>query len=657
VPDVAPDAQGEIILKLAKNRPLAHRVLFAHRHPNSTPPFHREMIRDWHSREPNHCDIAFRGSAKSTIGEEALVIMALFHEFQNCIIFGASFPLAAQRLHSIRREFEKNEALRQLFGDVRGQPWADDKIETTRGVVIQAMGRGQALRGTKEEVKRPDLLWFDDIEDEESVRTPESRDKMRRWVLGEAIPAGDEKVRVRITANDMDPECLANWLDTPGSGFSVRRYPWEYKDEDGQRRATWEDRFPLPVIDAKRSQMVALGRLAEYNREYMCRSETPELKPFKSEMFRIEVKTRTWEMCQAMFDPARTVKASSATTGYACWSWIANRLIVWDAWGKQLMPDEIVGSIFAAHEEHHPATIGVEEDGLNEFLLQPIRHEQVRRGETIPVRAMRAPKGKLDFIRGLQPFFNAREIWFAKPLPDLQAQLLSFPSGRIDVPNALAYALKMRPGAPYYDDFSARHASEDLGLTGSAPVWLCLNATNALVTAQLTQLFDGGVRIVADWVREGDPGSVVSDIIQAANLEAGRIVRPICAPSHWDKFHNVGLVQAVKAIPMEMRRGAAPETGRPHIRSALRREIRGQPALKVAFGARWTLNAFAGGYTRALLKGGFLADHAEEGPYRVLMEGLEAFAGLLSMPSQEDEEDATRYAWTPDGRRYITAKG
>jgi hypothetical protein len=50
--------------------------------------------------------------------------------------------------------------------------------------------------------------------------------------------------------------------------------------------------------------------------------------------------------------------------------------------------------------------MGVEEDGLNEFLMQPIRQEQVRRGMMLPVEGVRAPIGKIDFIRALQPFFR-----------------------------------------------------------------------------------------------------------------------------------------------------------------------------------------------------------------------------------------------------------
>ena len=62
----------------------------------------------------------------------------------------------------------------------------------------------------------------------------------------------------------------------------------------------------------------------------------------------------------------------------------------------------------------------------------------------------------------MQPFFAAREVEFAQPLPALTEQLLNYPTGKIDAPNALAYALQMRPGLPVLDGFGAEHIVPDL---------------------------------------------------------------------------------------------------------------------------------------------------------------------------------------------------
>ena len=655
------DPRDQAVLDFANDRPLAHRVIFAGpRHKNATPPFHEEMIADFHGPIPLLCWIVFRGGGKSTIAEEGVSIEGWLREFHHCMFVGASQPKAQERLHSIRRIYEKNEIGQHVFGDVRGQPWADDRLELSTGQKILALGRGQAIRGTKDEDFRPDLIIIDDIEDQQSVSTPEGRKKVSDWLHDELLPSGDVDLRVRVLANDMHPECIANELEKPGSGFVVKRYPWVYPDPvTGKPAATWPDRFPLDVIEKTRKRYYSQGKAGLYNSNYLCRSERAEDKPFRREMFRYAgvgdcpPAVRTWQPVYGMFDPARTTRETSATTGYAAWSRIANRLIVWESWGKRLMPDEIVNAIFDFNDRFHPVWIGVEQDGLNEWLLQPIRQRAAKLGISLPLKPMKAPKSKFDFIRGLQFGFNAREIIFAGPQTDLEAQLVGFPSGYIDVPNALAYETKLAPGAPMYDDFTMDHVAEEIELAPNRPAWLCLNATPALVTAVLVQLVDGGVRVHADWVREGDPGAVAVDILREANLELPRgQCRLVAPPQHFERYANAGLVQAFRKLPAEVRRGRLPHAGRDEARALLRRMSQRVPAFRVSSRARWTLNGLAGGYARAV-QNAQLMEYPEPGTYQILIEGLESFLGM--MQSVDEPGDSRANATAADGRRFFSA--
>ena len=649
----------EILLNISQDRVLAHELFFKHRHPNKTAAFQRQMIRDWHDFDgmPWLLDMVFRGGAKSTIAEEAILLKSALREIRNYLIIGSSLDRACERLAAIRHEVEQNEMLAEVFGDLRGSPWGDSELVFANGVRLLALGRGGALRGVKYLEARPDGFFIDDIETRSDVRTPEARKATLDWVLTDLIPACDvTKAHGRCAATPLDPEALPYQLQA--AGWTVKRYPVEYIDRTGGRRATWPDRFPLTKIDQIKASFDRTGSVREYNAEYMCVAEAPGEKTFKQEMFRIEAQVRTWQNVYGFFDPARTVNRDSATTGFAAWSWIGPRLVVWESWARKLMPDEIIKDIVLFNEEFNPAQSYVEEDGLNEFLLQPIRQEQIKRGAMIPYEAVRAPKGKLDFIRGLQPYFNAREIWFAKDLPDLKVQLLSFPTGKIDAPNALAYAPRLRPGAPIYEDFGGKNIAEDISPSSGRPVWLCLNASASMVTAMLVQVFDGAIRIYCDWVREGDAGQVLADIVKEAQAEAGKPVRLVAPAHHFETFTNVGLKQAVARAGGELRRGMPTIAGQGVIRDLLRRDLRSMPALMVSREATWTANAFAGGYARAMLKQGILADYAKEGPYRLLMEGLESFTGLLKsdMGADDDDNPELRYDVTANGRRFLSAR-
>jgi hypothetical protein len=651
------DQHKEILRRMYADRVLCHQVIFRERHPNITPPFIQDMIRAWH--DPNLPWVlfkVFRGGAKSTTAEEAILIKAAFREIKNYLIVGATKDRAYERLHAIRHEVEQNERLAEIFGDLQGPTWGDGELVLSNGVRLLAMGKGQSLRGVKYLDARPDGVFGDDLEEKEDVRTPEARKRTSDWFLFDLLPALDvTKRHGRVAATPLDPEALPTQLEN--AGWLTKTYPVEYKDEQGNRRPTWPDREPLFEIDARLNTARRTGTMREYNQEYMCVSEHPGSKVFKPEMLRIEIQPHTWQNRVCMYDPARTVQKTSATTGFADWSWIGGRLIVWDGWAKKLMPDEIVRDMFDYNERVNPTWIGVEEDGLNQWLLQPIRHEQTRRGVTLPIKAVKAPRGKLDFIRGLQPYFNARECIFAKDMPDFWAQFLSFPTGDIDAPNALAYAPRMRPGAPMYDDFGARNVAEDLKPLSGRPLWLAMSATPGMVTAVLCQVLDGALRIYADWVREGEPAAVFSDLMKDVGLEAGRAVQIVMGPKHFDQYNNFGLRQAAMKQMQEVRKGTPPEMGRAIIRDLIRKDLKSMPAVLVGDKARWVSNGFAGGYCRMLVKGGILAEYAEEGPYRTIMESIESFAGLMKVGMVEDDDrNDVRFDYTANGRKFLSAR-
>jgi hypothetical protein len=470
--------------------------------------------------------------------------------------------------------------------------------------------------------------------------------------MSTVIPALDKHARIRVNATPLDREALPFALQNKLK-WPTRVFPIEYVDASGERQPTWPARYPLAWIDKTRRDFEAAGKIQDFMREYMCVADDPARKIFTADMFKVKPTVRTWQPTWAFFDPARTTKSTSATTGWAVWSWTSNRMTVWDGGGDLLKPDEIVSRVFGVDNDYRPIAIGVEEDGLNEFLMQPLRHEMTRRGYIIPVVPMKAPKGKLGFIESLQPYFRAGEITFAKDLPVLQAQFLNFPSGRIDGPNALAYALLMKPGQVVYDDFGADHVVDRETTNSRRPCWLCLHARDGVVTGVLVQYHAGVLSLIADWVVEGDPGAAVAQIVKEASLETSqlKLVAPV---EHFGAYNHLGLRGAVAKIPAELHRGSPSEVGRDELRALLQRRVKDRPAVAVAMTARWTLNGFAAGYAYEVGKDGRLTSEPRRGVYRCLMEGLESFTGMLSQGILEDH-GKPNVQRTASGQLYISA--
>lgn len=642
-------ARADLIRDLSLDRVLAHNVLFKHRHPDITPDFHKEIIDLWHSLLQRLIVMAFRGGAKSTIGEEATIIKALLGEFKNGVILGSSATRAVERLGAIVHEITTNKVILDIFGDQTGsQTWSESKVILKNGTVLQAVGRGQSLRGIKHFDQRPDYLLGDDFEDEESSSTKEALEKALKWFISVLMPALDpKKAIIRLVGTPLDVRATLVLL-AQDPDWVAKIYPIEYTDFEGNRQATWPNRFPLPEVNKIRDSFARLGMTREFLREYMCKAEDEQQKTFKSSMYRVEPQVRTWQATYAIYDPAKTQGKRSAHTGIAVGSWAQTRLTVWDARGHFFKPDEIINDMFEVNEKFKPVLIGVEQDGLEEFIMQPLRSEMLRRKITLPIKPLRAPKGKISFIEGLQPYFNAHEVIWNQDFPELRDQLNSFPSGKIDVPNALAYLLVIRPGLVVYEDFTMQHIKDEV-LLYPGPVIICLNYNGSYSTAIAVQYSGGTLRIIADWIEEGD---CLKDIISSAKLEFSQIT--LCAqPWHWDRYKNTGLLMQCREAGYTVNLGSATIKGQSVIRNLLKTSSHGLPAVQVSARARWVLNGFTSGYARDLDRSNRISEVPVDNIYKIIMEPLESYMGGMYNAEVASEGN---YAYDKNGNRYLSAR-
>lgn len=649
--------------QFAGNRKLAHQVLFKHRHALKTPAFHYGMIDDFHSPHTRVVVEGFRDSAKSTVAEEAMVVGALMREFKYAIVVGANYERAKERLEVIKNEFDINPYIEELFGKQQGETWGAGKIVTASGVCIQAVGIGMSIRGLRHLDSRPDFALLDDIENEETVKEVSFRDATMRWLYRTFIPALSKHpaARIRFLGNRLDDDAVLVRISRDPA-WRHRQYPIMQQCPEGIERydlppghwqPLWPEKFPLTDIARMRAEYERLGLLHEFNCEYMCQADDPAARIFHAGYFKNTAQVRTWQAVYAAYDPARTVGQKSAMTGVAVFSWVGRRLVVWRGDARLWLPDEIVEDILNVDERWGPVELGVEATGLEEFIMQPLRHRALVRRQLLPLRRLVPPRGKDSFIRSLQPFFKAGEVEFVDVPTEARSQFLSFPTGRKDFPNALAYALMMKPGQPVYSDFGSDHVQSDL-LRTADPYYLVLNATSQFTTAILVQVSSGQARVHADWVREGPPGECIADLASAARLEAGAAIRPLVPPLRPGLHDVVGLSTALRACQLRERTGGAILTGREHLRTMLTQRRRGEPMVLLGGSSRWTLNAFSSGYCYGVDKRGQLTAEPVDGPYKVLMEGMESFAAVLQMGGGDEDERNVRYAYDASGRRYKT---
>ena len=219
---------------------------------------------------------AFRGSAKSTIITTAYVLWSILGIQQRkfIIIEGQTDQKSRQYLLNIKNELMHNELLKKDLG-----PFEEERnslgnatalIIKKLNVKIMISSVEQSIRGMRHGEHRPDLIILDDIEDTNSVKTKEGRDKTFNWLTSEVIPAGDKRTRIIVVGNLLHEDSVIKRLEEKierGELSHLNAVYREYPIMDEHGNALWAGKYPTPEdIEAERQK--TMSETAWY-REYL----------------------------------------------------------------------------------------------------------------------------------------------------------------------------------------------------------------------------------------------------------------------------------------------------------------------------------------------------------------------------------------------------
>lgn len=402
--------------------------------------------------------------------------------------------------------------------------------------------------------------------------------------------------------------------------------------------------------------MYRQGRASQFAREYLCAAEDEDTKPFKRHMLKVHPAVTRYRPRYIVCDPARTTNTkTSARTGYVVAAWEGTKLIVEDALGAFHMPNEIIETLFEWNKKYEPITVGVESNALDEFLRQPIRNEMLARHVSIPFQDLRAPHDKDAFIRGLQPFYNAGLVVHTKPLPDLENELLAYPSGRRDVVNALAYLLTLRPGNPVYSDFTEKNIQIGLKIRDDKMRFLIVSGRPALTVAAIVQLIEGVAYVIWDSIYHAPVSETFEYLYQDAIQIAGE-VRLVIPREEGSTVTSGNIRYAASRMNLQITYGKELNKSEGSIRQYLQKTVKGDPAFIVSDKARWTINGMLGGYARKIAKDGSLNDNPIVNEYQILISAIESWVASLDLNDAVAYNSKMNWATAPNGQQYLTSR-
>lgn len=242
----------------------------------STPDFHQEIISLITNPDPSFVAItAFRGSAKSTLCALVLPLWEVIctQRKRLVVIVCQNQSRASQSLSNIRLECESNELLINDFGPFmtpQNLEWSNASLVFAKQQArISAVSVSESVRGMRHKEHRPDLIIADDIEDVQSAKVLEQRDKLWEFVNGELIPLGTPKTSYIFIGNLVHQDSVMMRLrQSIQSGKRLgmyREYPLITKDGN----CIWQAKYPT-----KESIQKLEGSLTEndYAREYLLKA-------------------------------------------------------------------------------------------------------------------------------------------------------------------------------------------------------------------------------------------------------------------------------------------------------------------------------------------------------------------------------------------------
>ncbi len=374
-----------------------------------------DRCREVESDSDGYLDLWSREHYKSTIITFALTIQDILNDPEVTVgIFSFTRPIAKQFLKQIKREFEDNQLLKELYPDVlyqnpthpkEGSPsWSMDNGITVkrRGNPKEATVEAWGLVDGQPTSKHFQTLVYDDVVSRESVTTPDQIAKTTEaWAL--SLNLGAQGGRRRYIGTRWHYSDTYKTIMERGSA-TARVYT-------ATKEGTLEGE---PYIWTKQE----LGEKYRSMGPYVAAAQLfqdPKMdsaQGFRDEWVRYwQGRTATNLSVYILVDAANEKKKENDYTVFAVIGLGADQNYYIIKWIRdRLNLTERANVLFKLHQEHRPVVVGYEQYGMmSDIHYMSERMSQTNYRFSIKKMAGRMPKN--DRIRRLVPAFEDGRVW------------------------------------------------------------------------------------------------------------------------------------------------------------------------------------------------------------------------------------------------------
>ena len=412
-----------------------------------------------------------RGFAKTTICNASILWDCAFNIFGFTCYIGETATHSEAQLANVKRELESNARFIAVFGALRpdqrsGYKWAEDEIQLTNGAIVVARGRGGQVRGLLRNGRRPRRVVIEDVEDKESVKTPEQRDKTLSWFFSDVVPvpAPEDPLSHIICSGTLlhNEALLAKLRVDPEWNTVILGATFVY---NGVLRELWAWKMTFGLLDRKKAAFARQGKVHLYYLEYHNQIRSPENAKFKPEQIIVptDFNPADFPFRAIACDPAISDDKDADFFALGCVGMSEKGIIaVLDVWGEVgVHPRRQVDEFFNMRKIWgFPRRNGIEAIAYQKALVHLVREEMFRKKDYFEIEELKHGKtGKHERVEGiLVPRYSARYMVHARHFMSYESCLLDWPNGRKDEPDVVAMAVGL------LDPYAAQAADPDKDL-------------------------------------------------------------------------------------------------------------------------------------------------------------------------------------------------
>ena len=404
-------------------------IYFPHYLGYKTPDFHREIYQTLEGNVDFLELLAFRESAKSTITALFYPVWEVLRDRYHFILLCSySGQQVKQLFQNVKIEFENNKFLNRDFGPFPGaEEW------TSEGVIIprydtKIVGRssGSSSRGLRYKQYRPDLAVFDDIEEDEAMRTQERRDNLDYWFRSVMMPACSDnskkilsgsllhkdsvmqRIREEIKGNKRDGKLLEFplYVDNPVDNLWKSKYPdkeavMKKKREVG-KETIWQREYLLKIV-SEEGQIVTWDDIRWYK-------EIPKDEEIIRRVIAVDLAISEKET--ADFTGIVVMTLTHSLNGY--------KIYCEDYVNERMGFEKTLERIDNKHSEYPNSIVLIEDIAYQRAAIETLQNER-----SYPVYAISFKGDKRSRLETVSPPFKKNQVHFKEGQQGVVSQIVN----------------------------------------------------------------------------------------------------------------------------------------------------------------------------------------------------------------------------------------